>query len=870
MPAEPTTEVLTFLFTDIEGSTARWERDRDAMAAAVRRHDELTVEAVSGAGGRVVKSTGDGAHAVFADPDSAAAAALALRDELRREEWPPAVDPIRVRMGIHSGPAEARGGDYFGPTLNRAGRLMDAGHGGQILISEAARRLIANDALELRFLGEYRLRDLLSPERIHQLGDPETVYEPLRVINEKTHNLPVQVTSFVGRARELGELADLIATHRLVTLTGPGGTGKTRLALQSSVALLDHYDSVYFVPLANVQTPEGVAPAIATAIGVHEGASGPIEATLIPRLSAHPTLLILDNFEHLLDAAPLVGRLLEQAERLHVVATSRQLLRLRAEHHFPVTSLEVPTADQEVPAAELSNLEAVNLFEDRARAASPSFGIDDSNIHDVVAVCAMLDGLPLAIELAAARARWFTPAQLRDRLRSGLAALGTGPVDAPERHQTLTNTIMWSYDLLDADEATVFTRLAAFRGGASLDAVEHVCAAGTKIDAFAAIEALADKSLIRLATTRVGEMRVNLLETIHAFAGDRLELSGEYDEVQRTHASYFADRVEEAERHLRRAGQVEWTHRLEYERPNLNVALTWSFGSGNPASGLRIVAGLRDFWFYQGHTHDMRQWTTRALSVVGDAEEHVRAGVLMSAGFVAYNDHDPRAVELLDDATALFAASNDLEHQALAQVWAAGSRELLTEDLDGARRGVWRGLELARRAGAISVEAQALNFIGELERADGNLERAQELQSQALELSRQTGEMRRVAMVTHNLGLIAHGLGDDDTAGRLLHESLELAATQGFGAQTAHSLIGLAEQIALRGHTTTAAELIGAADEYLRVMGVTAQVADEFDQSRIREFVAQEAGPERYAEAAVRGARLELDEAVELVRSLPT
>lgn len=869
MTESSTTEVFTFLLTDIEGSTARWERDRDAMAAAVRRHDELTLETVSSAGGHVVKSTGDGAHAVFSEPESAAAAALMLSERLLREDWPAPVDPIRVRMGIHTGPAEARGGDYFGPTLNRTGRLMDAGHGGQILISEAARRLIPDNTVPLRLLGEYRLRDLLQPERIYQLGDPDLVFDQLRVIDEKTHNLPLQVTSFVGRARELSALSKLILGNRLVTLTGPGGTGKTRLALQASVELLDDYDGVYFVPLASIRDADGVLPAIATAIGVHEGASGPIRATLVPRLSAHPTLLMLDNFEHLLEAAPLVGELLEESELLHVVVTSREALRLRAEQHFPVAPLEIPTPNEKVPAAQLSNLESVSLFEDRARAADPGFRIEDSNVHDVVAICAMLDGLPLAIELAAARIRLFSPPQLRDRLRSDLFALGTGPVDAPERHQTLTNTIMWSHNLLDVDEEVVFRRLAAFVGGTSLDAVESVCLPGHDRDAPAVIEALADKSLIHLGAGRAGEIRVNLLETIRAFALDRLEQSGEARKVQLGHASYFADLVDEAEPDLRGARQVEWTNRLEDERPNLDAALGWSFGGGDPIFGLRIMSGLRDFWFYHGHAHEMRRWTARALDHVDKAEDSLRAGVLLSAGFAAYTNRDPRAVELLEDATALYEATNDTAHQALAQVHAAGSRELLTGDFDRTRAGVERGLELARRAGATAIEAQALNYLGEIERASGNLERAWDVQSQALELSRQTGEMRRVTMVTHNLGLIAHGLGDDEAAERLLHESLELAIAQEFFTMTAHCLIGLAEQVARRGNSVVAAQLIGSADEYLAMTGALTQTGDEPDHARIRDFVSAELGPESYGEAVAQGALLELDEAVELILSLP-
>jgi predicted ATPase/class 3 adenylate cyclase len=862
----PGTGTFTFLFTDIEGSTSRWEAARETMAAAVRRHDELTAAAVAAAGGDVVKSTGDGAHAVFSNAEAAAVAALDLRDRLEEEEWPSSVAPIRVRVGIHSGAAEARAGDYFGPTLNRTARLMDVGHGGQILISEASRRLIPDGAIELRFLGEYRLRDLLQPERIYQLGDQSEKFDPLRVLNERTHNLPVQVTSFVGRHRELAELADLIGAHRLITLTGPGGTGKTRLAVQVAAELTPQFHAVTFVPLAGISEPEGVLATIADALGLQDRSALSVSEVLRQHVSARPTLLVLDNFEHVMDAAPTIGRLIEDSEDLRVIVTSRELLRLRAERHVPVAPLGLPTPAGEVPVRALADSESVRLFEERARAARPGFRVDDANAVDVAAICTRLDGLPLAIELAAARVRLFVPAQLRSRLEVDDRALGTGPVDAPERHRTLVDTIAWSYELLEHDEQKLFRRLAVFTGGRSLEAVEAVCMDDLEVDAMAGIEALADKSLLRIGEDRTGRIRVHLLETIDSFAHGALQESGESTLLRSRHASYFARMAAGAEAELRGSGQSEWVARLEADRPNLEAALEWSFGAVNTTEGLQIVAGLRDFWFYQGHYHEMGRWVNEAMEAVAGAEPSLRAGVYMTAGFHSYLGYLPDAVELMDEAVALYERTGDPVRQSLAQIWAAGSREMLLQDVDAARRGIVTGLDLARSVDATPVVAQALNMLGELERTEGNYELAREIQIEGLELSRVTGEDRRVAMMTHNLGFIAHHLGDDDEAQRLLLESLDLSLEQRFIAQTAHSLFGLSEQIALRGNLERAAAVIGYADTLFALMGVRPQPADEPDHTRIRRYVEHEMGAAAYEHATGRGALLELDEAVALVR----
>jgi len=866
MPESDQTDVLTFLFTDIEGSTARWEANPPDMAAAVRRHDELTVSAIQRAGGTLVKTTGDGAYAAFKEADAAVAAALDLRDRLQEEAWPESIAPIRIRAGIHTGPAEFRNGDYFGPTLNRAARLMDAGHGGQILLSDAARRRLPTAADNIRFLGDYRLRDLLQSERIYQVGDPRESHGPLRVLNDQVHNLPTQVTSFVGRDNELIELIDRVRTHRLVTLTGPGGTGKTRLALQAAANLVDTFDSVCFVGLASISRADDVGPAICDALCLRDQSSLSASERLARHFSGRADLLLLDNYEHLMDAAPLPGELLDAAPGLHIVVTSRELLRLRAEHQFPVAPLGLPSVKHETTTSELPDNEAVRLFAERARAIRPDFRIDTSNATSVVAICRRLDGLPLAIELAAARVRLFSPARLLEHLESGDNALGSGPVDAPQRQQTLTRTIAWSYDLLTHDEKALFRRLAVFVGGRSLDAVERVCLPGLGIDCLAAVEALTDKSLVRVREERSGEPRLDLLETLQGFAHARLLESGELEELKLRHARYFADLVAEAETEMRGRGQIKWTRRLEEERPNLDAAMAWSFDSGDNRHGLRIVAGLRDFWFYQTHVHDMGRWTTRALTCVDEGDPILLAGVLMTAGFHASSRHDSSAIDLLDQAAALYESAGDRTHHALAQVWSAGAREMFEDGLDDARVGVKKGLDLAREAGADAVVAQALNYLGEIERYVGNFALAREIQAEGLELSRRTGEVRRVAMMTHNLGWLAHNTGDDPTAERMMREALDLAVEYEFISLVAEALIGLAALTATRGNHEIAARLIGFADDQFARMGARAQMADDADHVRTRNRVSEHLGAERYRLLIAEGAALELEDVLSLLR----
>src|SRR5215208_5412556 len=490
-PGDP----LTFVFADLESSTRLWERFPDAMKGAMERHDDILREAVNGAGGRVVKVTGDGLMAVFVSPSAAVAAALEAQRELQREAWGE-TGPLRVRMGIHAGVAQQRGADFYGPPVNRTARLMAAAHGGQVLLSAAAARLADRLPAEagLRDRGEHRLKDLAQPERIFQLTHAELASDlpPLATLSERPNNLPTQTSEFLGREIQLSAIRDLLDADRLrlLTLTGPGGIGKTRLALQAAANQIDRFeDGVFFVDLSPVRDAEAVFQAVVRAVGVSASTDEPPLAVLKQALRGRRLMLVLDNFEQVMEAVDGVSELLQQCPGLKALVTSREALRVRGEHLFPVPPLALPVGG--AAAAELvSEYDAIRLFVERAREVQPNFTLTDENARAVAEICARLDGLPLAIELAAARLTLFSPDELRRRLDRGLDVLRGGPRDLPARQQTLRSMIEWSYDLLQDDEREVFQLLSVFVT-ARLEAIEAVAASLEQLARVDVVERLA-------------------------------------------------------------------------------------------------------------------------------------------------------------------------------------------------------------------------------------------------------------------------------------------------------------------------------------------------------------------------------------------
>src|SRR5215217_3899567 len=672
---------VAFLFTDLEGSTRYWERRGDVMPEVYARHDAILRSAITSNGGLVYKVIGDAFQAAFATAEGALIAAVRAQQELLVEPWPVSLAP-RIRMALHTCEVDPQpDGDYRTPGLNRLGRLLVAADGGEILASEAIARDLEHQLppdVVLRDLGEHRFRDL-SPQRVYQVHAPGLSTEPARLRGMAQHrdNLPQQPTTFVGRSQELLRVQELLSDPavRTLTLTGPGGIGKTRLSLAVAAALIERYpDGVWFVPLATLSDPDLVLPAIARVFGVRESVDQSTLDALIAYLQERDTLLVLDNLEQVLGAAPSIAELVAACPRLTVLMTSRAPLGIAGEMIFPVPPLAVPFGDRPGSRADISGLadnDAIRLFANRAKLVRPIFAVTAENIEAISAVCRRLDGLPLAIELAAARTRLLTPAQLLARLESRLPFLTGGPRDLPARQQTLRAAIDWSYDLLEPAEQRLLARLGVFRGGATLDAVEAVCpdddaAAIAAADVFDLVESLARQSL--LAVDEAAPVpRVRMLETIREYALDRLTQSGKGEHVAARHAAYYLDFAERAATAFATEEQADWLDLAALDLDNLRAALDLFAKSGAAAESAQLAGALWHFWWIRGHLSEGRERLQRALDMSdGDGvPPTVRARALDGAGVLAEAQGDvARAARFHDEALTLWQTAGDRIGQA--------------------------------------------------------------------------------------------------------------------------------------------------------------------------------------------------------------
>ena len=779
----PPTGTVTFLFTDIAGSSRMWEKSPQTMRSALARHEEILHSAIGVHRGYVFKTVGDAFCAAFPTAPEALEAALYAQRALFAEEWPKEVGQLRVRMALHTGAAEARGGDYFGPPLNRVARLLSAAQGGQVLFSVATQELVRDQlptGVELRDLGKHRLKDLIRPEWIFQLiaqGLPAE-FPPLRTLEGRPNNLPLQATPLVGREREVDEVRRRLLRPevRLLTLSGPGGIGKTRLALQAAAELLDEFqDGVFFVPLATVTDPQLVVSAVMGTLGVRETGDLSLIETLKRYLRDKQMVLVLDNFEQVLAAAPAVTELLE-APRLKALTTSRTALKLYGEQEYAVPPLAVPDTVRLPELEALSHYEAVKLFIERAQAARADFSITNENAPAVAEICARLDGLPLAIELAAARVKLLPPRAMLGRLGRRLKLLRGGARDLPERQRTLRGAIEWSHTLLDEGEKTLFARMAIFSGGRTLGAIEAVCDAEGDLpaDAFEGVSSLLDKSLLTQEEGPEGEPRFVMLETIHEFAREKLQESGEAGEIGRAHTRYFLAMAEEAEPELTGAEQVPWMDRLEAEHDNLRAALSRSLEAGDAESALRIGGAVWRFWNVRGYLSEGRRWLESGLSVGEASPVGVRAGASLGLGYLALMQGAyTHAAESLQRSLSLYREAKDRRGEAYALCflgWIAADRY----ELDRAEGLLEESLALSRVAGTARDVSVALNALAMLKVYRGEYERARAMQEECLRLAREAGDVQIIAVLTYNLGLTAAMTGEYEWAKAAYEEAQEL------------------------------------------------------------------------------------------------
>ncbi|HEU4673890.1 MAG TPA: adenylate/guanylate cyclase domain-containing protein [Candidatus Limnocylindrales bacterium] len=869
--APPPMERLTrtFLFSDIEGSS-RLERElgTEVYARVRSRHRELLRDAFRRAGGEEQGTEGDSFFVVFTSADAALRAAVDGQRSLAAEPWPDGRQ-VAVRIGIHTGETSMVDGDLIGIEINRAARVAAAANGGQIVVSEVTRALLSDATagsdtdIELRDLGIHRLKDF-DPGRLFDVvaaGLPSS-FPPLRSGGSPFSGLPAQRTAFVGRAREVGEVRSLLLGRRLVTLTGPGGTGKTRLAIAAAQSVLGEFPGgTAWIGLASISDPALVGPAIAAGLAVLDEGLRPLGETIAERIGGERILLVLDNFEQVAPAAALVGELLAACPALVVLVTSRGLLHLAGEQEYPVPALGLP--DPAADPTSIGESEAVALFVERARAVRPAFELDATNATAVAAICARLDGLPLAIELAAARVRLLTPAAIRERLDRSIGLLAGGAQDLPDRQRTLRGAVAWSHDLLDPTSRTMFARLSVFAGGSTLDAAEAIVDAdgALGIDVLDGLATLADQSLIRSEEGVDGEPRFRMLNVIREFGLEQLAASGELEAIRDRHLAYFGALAERAEPELVAADTRHWLDVIEIEHDNVRAALRWAIESGQVEAGMALGGRLWRFWHQRGHLGQGLAILRELLAAPGAAAPTPgRAKALNGAGGLAYWQNDfPVAQAYYEEYLELVRSLGD--RTALAEAFLnLGFMSAIARDYDRALAEYAQSRDLFAESGgrgAISARIGSAMVL----HLSGRAEEALAAVGPMIEEARRIGDRYWLASALGVEGRARMALRDDDRARAVQREALVLFHEAGDPSGVATQLWDLGELAALTGHPGRALTLAGASLALRdRIAGgAPPMLTQQFD---IVAVAGMEVAPEAARVALASGRELETSDAV--------
>jgi predicted ATPase/class 3 adenylate cyclase len=872
------TGTVTFLFTDIQGSTLLAQRLGEQWPALLARHNELLAEAVTGQDGIVFGTEGDAVFAAFATAPRAVAAAVAAQRALSVEPW--GVDAqVLVRMGLHSGEGSVSGESYVGIDVHRVARIANAGHGGQVLVSGASRMLaeaVLPDGVTLRDLGEFRLKDLSRPEQLAMLvidGLPDD-FPPLRTLDAVPNNLPTQLTTFLGRQRELEEAAALLDGARLLTLTGPGGTGKTRLSLQLAADATDRYhDGVYFVPLGSIGESALVLPTIAQALGLSDPGDGALDR-LAEQLAGKQLLLVLDNFEQVIDAASQIGELLTRLPDTRVLATSRSPLRVYGEQEYPVPPLALPDPRHLPDLETLGQFASVALFVERAMAVRPGFAVDPTNAPAIAEICVRLDGLPLAIELAAARVRVLSPPAILARLGDRLSLLAGGSTNLPERQQTLRGAIAWSHELLEPSDRVAFARLSVFAGGSDLAAVEGIvlpdwpAEADSAPDALDVVSSLLDKSLLRQVSP-TDEPRFQMLESIRAYALERLDELEPAGQTRRRHADHYLGLAEAKSGQVFGADQRAALDTLEREHDNVRAAIAFAIADKDAGRAMRLLAATWRFWQMRGYLPEARDRAERILAMPGGPPED-RLKALDAAGGIAYWQGDVPASRAWYQQEVTLATELGDEH-GLAE---AMYNESFTYSLDSAVADRELGRELAQGAldrfrslGDRQGEGKALwgvvnSYVFAEDRGP-----AAALVEESIAIARELDDRFQLGWALFTRGLIAMQLADHDLARASYEEAIGIFRETDDLTGYVLVLDGFAALEWVTGDRDVAMRIAGAGSAIQDVAGIgLAQINREAAQFFPDEMLRES----KLAAAHAAGKQLTADEAIDLALGAST
>ena len=876
MAAAPT-GTITFLFSDIEGSTRKWERHPEAMRRMLGRHDAILRESFGAHGGLVFKTIGDAFCVAFDTAAGALHGALAAQRALKAEPWEK-IGELSVRMCLHTGAAENRDGDYFGQPLNRVARMLAAAHGGQILLSLATQELVRDqlpDGVQLRALGEHRLRDLARAEHLFQLmaKDLPAEFPPLRSLESIPNNLPIQLTSFVGREAEMAEVKRLLASTRLLTLSGMGGTGKTRLSLQVAAEVLDTFsDGVWLVEFATIDDAAVVPETVAAALDLRQEAERTLTSTLTGYLRSRNLLLIFDNCEHVVTAcARLAETLLRACPRLRILASSREPLGIAGETAWPVPPLSLPAHWREIadgPDAieKLTQYEAVRLFIERARIARPAFQLTNENAPTIARICWRLDGIALAIELAAARVKVLTLQQIVERLDDRFHLLTTGSRTAVPRQQTLRSLIDWSYDLLSEPERKLLRRLAVFARGRTLEAIEAVCS-GDGVESYEAVDLLTqlvDKSLVSVEKSVEHGARYVMLESLWDYANEKLLEAGESDAYRIRHLDYFLQYAEDTEPKILGPAQREWLVRLEPDDFNFRYAVEASTELPDQApKGLRILTAIARHVEVRGFFKDAREDLSRLLGHPGTAtRDAVRARALCAAGRMAW---------ICDD----LAGGAALDEEALAIWREIGDPRGTAQALGSLALYAWDSGDLARadallaEANALAAPLKNLRLTAHLRHAEGVLAAAHRDHPRSLAADREShalyaglGDAWQVVIVDWSVGIEATVLGEYEEAQARFANCVQGGLDLGNRWGMPYPLEAFGVLAIAQGKYERGARLLGAAEGQRSKSGSVSQTADHPAFREMLNAASDQLSSESAVAARQQGREMSLDEAL--------